>query len=161
MWLQAERFDLAIAWGDGKWAGLITEEFLKVDMSPVASPELIDLHGGDVSLEDLGEVPLLHHGNHDNWRNWFRVFGLENEAGYQATVFQDANVELQATLSGRGVSLGILQLIQNELDARTLVRLSRESIRPEAAYHLILPKEHSASAESRSVMSWLQEQIAE
>ena len=155
VWQQMAQFDLAVAWGDGNWPGVICEPLLRIDVTPVLSPALVQETTAPTSPYQLLTMPLLHHRDETGWREWFAAVGVATPKDLPGTVFEDANVLLHATLSGRGAALGILKFIEDELSTGRLIRPFQTSVDPGDAYFLIY--RHSALADETTalVREWL------
>ncbi|MEM7067433.1 MAG: LysR substrate-binding domain-containing protein [Pseudomonadota bacterium] len=159
IWQQSEHYDVAIAWGTGKWGELNTRRFLSVEASPVLSTDLYKRIGPFKFPEDTLSAPLLHFRNKSNWLSWFEAAGATVEPELDGTVFEDANVELQATLSGRGISLGNFPLVDEEIALGRLIRPFKTTIEMDYAYFLILPENTFLPPESEALVNWLLDQI--
>lgn len=155
VWQQMAQFDLAIAWGKGDWSGVVSEALLRIEVTPVLAPSLLQERTALTSPQDLLSLPLLHHRDQAGWRQWFAAAGVSPPRDLPGTVFEDANVLLQAALSGRGAALGILQFIEDELSAGRLIRPFESSVDPGDAYFLIYRRSALANEAMAAVRSWL------
>lgn len=98
---------------------------------------------------------LLHHRDASGWQQWFEAAGVKTRGTLPGTVFEDANVLLQAALAGRGVALGILQFIGDELSVGRLVRPFEVSVDPGDAYFLVYREGVLSDAATHAVRDWL------
>ena len=146
--------DLAIAWGNGRWPGLISEMLLQIRTTPVASPRLFP---GDraVRPQDLEAWPLLHQRDHAGWRAWFAAAGLPAAKVAHGIVIEDAHVVHQAAIEGQGVALGNLPLINDDLAAGRLVAPFDLAVASKRAYYLTYPAETLERPHLRQVRDWL------
>lgn len=151
VWRQMTRFDVAVAWGGGNWPGVESALLQQIRVSPVCAPPL---HEGVETPGDIVTLPLLHYRNDKGWRHWLQAAGAADPGDLPGIVFEDANVLLQATLAGRGVSLGILDFIEDELSSGRLVRPFSQSIDPGEAYYLVWRKNADLSDAVQKVRSW-------
>lgn len=159
VWRQIDQYDLAIAWGNGQWPNVEAFQLLDVEVTPVVSPLMITdtaLH----SPHDLLDVPLLHYRSTDGWKLWFRTTAVDTPNTLPGTVFEDANILLQAAISNRGAALGFLPLIAEDLETGKLIRPFKSSIRSNDAYYLIRQKKGSVSLPARTTWNWLASQVA-
>jgi LysR family transcriptional regulator, glycine cleavage system transcriptional activator len=154
VWRQVDNYDLAIAWGDGNWPGIVSECLLRIDVSPVFAQSFPDRESIQ-HPSDLLKYPLLHHRDANGWLEWFNRAGVEYTDGLPGTVFEDSNVLLQAVLSGRGVALGILQFIQDEIAAKRLIKPFTQSVDPRQAYYLIYRADAIKNSTIATVRDWL------
>ena len=152
--------EVAIGWGTGDWGYLRAKHFLSVKASPVLSSELYAKIGPFKSPLDLLRKPLLHFRNPSSGSRWFEASGVKSDLNPGETIFEDANVELQATLSGRGISMGNFPLIDDEIASGRLVKPFDTAIELELSYFLILPERQSLSLETKALIDWLLEQAS-
>lgn len=155
VWQQLAQFDLAVAWGKGNWPGVLCDPLLRIEVTPVLSPSLLRDGTAMTSPADLLSMPLLHHRDASGWRQWFAAAGFAAPADLPGAVFEDANVLLQAALSGRGAALGVLQFIEDELSAGRLSRPFQTSVDPGDAYFLIYRQSALAKEATAAVRNWL------
>ncbi|MEM7430265.1 MAG: LysR family transcriptional regulator, partial [Pseudomonadota bacterium] len=69
--------DLAIAWGDGDWTGMQADLLLRVEVSPVLSPDLVPEALPLRKPADVLQLPLLHQRSTAPWREWLGAAGVE------------------------------------------------------------------------------------
>lgn len=154
VWQQLAQFDLAVAWGSGNWPGVVCEPLLRIDVTPVMSPFVLTEEKSMTSPQELLSLPLLHHRDARGWQQWFAAAGVVAPENLPGTVFEDANVLLHAALSGRGVALGILQFIEDDLTAGRLIRPFQATVDPGEAYFLIYRKQALNSEATSLVRHW-------
>lgn len=153
--LGAGAADLAIRYGDGRFAGLTAELLIADRFAPVASPRL-----GVARVSDLKAATLLHFdwrrsdpGN-PTWLRWLaaaRVRGVDAHAGLR---FSDESHAIQAAVAGHGIALLSLTLVADELAAGTLEIPFGPQMRGRS-YHLVHRGAHPAGAPVAAVRSWL------
>ena len=146
----ADLFDLAIAWGDGRWPHMEVTPFIKIKLTPVMSPQLPQ----PSSAADLLDHVLIHERNRKGWQQWFAQAGVDYD-GTTGTTIDDANLVLQTTLNGQGVALGILPFVEEDLQSGKLIRPFDLSIDPDLSYYLIYRKKDLDKPAVRSVRDWL------
>ncbi|WP_285670880.1 LysR substrate-binding domain-containing protein [Paralimibaculum aggregatum] len=155
VWRQAARFDIALAWGTGDWQGLECRRLLGIRVSPMMAPALAGRPGQPASPADLRHLPLLHHRSESAWCEWLEAAGAPVHGKLGGVIFEDANVLLQATLAGHGVSLGITDFVRDELLSGRLVQPFALTIEPRSAYHLITAPRARNRAEVAATCAWL------
>ena len=151
----SDQFDLAIAWGDGRWPGMEAIPFISIEVTPVMAPGMKQPE----HAADLLTSPLIHERNRQGWQQWFRAAGVAHGDDTIGTVIDDANLVLQATLDGQGVALGILPFIEADLASGRLLRPFDLAIDPGMAYYLIYRKSSLNKAAVNSVKHWLTARI--
>lgn len=157
-WQQAERYDLCVDWGLGNWKKLDSIRLFDVEVSPVLAPDLLRTLGEVTEFAQILDLPILHYRTAAGWQNWFETHGVETGANLGGTFFEDANVELQAAIAGRGISLGILPLINEEIVSEKLVRPFDITLRPSEAYFLIEARPGKKSPYIPEIRNWLLKQ---
>lgn len=150
--------DLMLAWGDGRWPGLMSESLLQFETSPILSPTLLGDQGRPEQPSDLLTLPLLHWKDQFDWLEWFAAKGVETGGRLPGVVIDDSSVLLRAVLSGQGVSLGLLPLIQSELQSGQLIRPFTETFTPSRSYHLIYPPGAMQQPQLRAFREWILEE---
>ncbi len=109
--LHRQTVDLAIRYGKGNYPGLIVCKLISDIFMPVCSPRLLSGQHPINAPEDVGHHPLLHfewiHFGTDapNWRNWFRVTGLNTIDPNRGLKFNEESLAIQAAIAGQGVAL--------------------------------------------------------
>lgn len=150
--------DLMLAWGDGRWPGLVAEPLLQFRTSPVLSPDLMGEGRAPVRPADLLSLPLLHWKDQFDWLEWFAAMGVETGDHLPGVVIDDSSVLLRAVLSGQGVSLGLLPLIKGELQAGQLIRPFGQEFTPTRAYHLVYPPDAMQKPQLKAFRDWITEE---
>ncbi|MEM7294676.1 MAG: LysR substrate-binding domain-containing protein, partial [Pseudomonadota bacterium] len=151
--------DIAIAWGDGKWPGLTAEYLFSISVSPVYAKSGMFRKAPIANPKDILGFPLIHQHSPQDWQHWFEKAQITIPDNLIGTTVEDANLALQATLNGQGVSLGILQFIEDEIANGQLVRPFELSVQPSSAYYLIYP-DHALRSKSVTITkNWLLEQL--
>jgi LysR family transcriptional regulator, glycine cleavage system transcriptional activator len=147
--------DLMVAWGDGDWPGLQSEPLLDFNVAPVVGVPLKQAYNMPALPADLLKLPLLHWKDHSGWQEWFDAMNVKMDPYLPGVVIEDANTVLQAAQSGQGVALGILPLIESELDSGQLFRLFDENFSPSRSYHLVHPDGAMENAHLKAFRDWI------
>lgn len=148
-------FDLAIAWGDGRWPSMRALPFIQIEVTPVLAS------GREMPAKpaDLLDYALIHERDRGGWRQWFAAAGVDIENEIPGTIVDDANLVLQTTLDGQGVALGILPFVGDELNRGRLLRPFDLAVDPGKAYYLIYADSRLQNPAVKRVRDWLLEQI--
>jgi len=153
--------DMMLAWGDGQWPGLTSEPLLRFRASPVISPGLLSGKARPTEPSELLNFPLLHWKDQVDWLEWFEARGVETRGALSGVVIDDSSVLLRAVLSGQGVSLGLLPLIEAELQAGQIIRPFTDDFRPSRSYHLVYPQEVMDQPQMRAFRDWIVEEAGQ
>ncbi len=150
--------DLAVRWGAGTWRGLVSECVLEVELTPICSPALVV---GERPLRDpaqLADYTLFHEDDYGNWTQWLAAAGAANVNPRRGPIMDDLGVLLEAVAAGRGVALGRLSLIKEDLASGRLVRPFETSLKDVFSYYLVYP---SAALERPEVKAFRDFLLAE
>ena len=151
---QMERYDLAVAWGQGDWPGLHSELLLRIEVTPIHAPSLLSTTISGVEPNDLLDMPLLQHRDQAGWQQWLTAAGVKPPETLPGPMFEDANVLLQAILEGQGLGLGILPLISDEIVSGRLVKPFEINVEPKDSYYLLYPPENLKRDAVHRVRNW-------
>jgi DNA-binding transcriptional LysR family regulator len=80
---------------------------------------------------------LLHDGDHSGWKNWLQGQDASDRAADLGATFEDFNLLRAAALSGQGVALCPLAMVQSDLDSGFLVQLSDRFINHGSDYYML------------------------
>ncbi len=153
--LQMDRYDIAIAWGDGRWPGLTATPIMAVSLSPVHAPGAAFVPAAGLTLETLEQTPLLHQRDREDWRAWLTLAGADPHLAARGTVVEDTNVLLQAIMSGQGIGLGVFPLVADEIASQTLIRPWPQALSPSKAYHVVHAPDALERPPVRALRDWL------
>jgi LysR family glycine cleavage system transcriptional activator len=156
--LAREGIDLAVRWGRGTWPGLTAECLLEAEVTPVCSPALLTGERPLKSPADLQHQVLIHEDDHANWIQWLAAAGVEGVDPRRGPVIDDAGVVIEAAAAGRGVALGRLALVAEELQRGRLVRPFELSLESDFAYFLVYPPAALAQPKVKAFRDFLMEE---
>lgn len=157
---QVEDVDVAIRFGAGNYAGLITERLMPEALIPVAAPALA---AGIRTPDDLARCNLLEDDWHTgkrvfpDWATWLTTLGV-SETALRIRHFGDANLAIQAAVSGLGATLSWYSLVVDDLKAGRLIRLLDQTIPTTLGYYLVMPQNRASSNKVKAFRNWLLEQ---
>lgn len=102
----------------GRWPGLETQRLLVDVKAPVAAPSLVG--NGPVPDKEVARFPLISvEARPDEWPKWFTVAGLDAAPTARLSFDVTANC-WEAAISGSGIALGNLTLLEEELTSGAL-----------------------------------------
>jgi LysR family glycine cleavage system transcriptional activator len=138
----AERMDVGIRYGGGRWPGVKPTFLLRDAFFPVCSPALLKGTRPLRSLEDLRHRTLIHDRSmafesaFPTWRTWLQAAGFSDIDCERGLQINDSAAAYQAAINGSGV-LGRTTLVALDLAAGRLVRPFGDAMDCELAYYLI------------------------
>jgi len=155
----ADGTDLAVVWGKGDWQGLMCEQLMVVEFTPVCSPELLNKTHPLKTPEDLIHYPLLDDPDYEVWQEWFVEAGIQERKYKRRTVIRDSNVLINSTLDGHGIALCAVGIVQEYLDSGRLIRPFELSITGGGFYYLVYPEKALRKPLVRLFKEWLIKEV--
>ncbi|MGC8119557.1 LysR substrate-binding domain-containing protein [Marinobacter sp. VGCF2001] len=146
---EMENADLEIHYGDGAWPGVERKLILEERLSPVCAPALLD------TVSHWRQLPVIGlAGARAGWSEWCAAAGV---APLATPVFRfDSFVlALEAAQAGAGILLASLPLVESQLRAGTLVRLSDVELRPKTGHWLTRDHRKPVKPETQVVWHWI------
>jgi LysR family glycine cleavage system transcriptional activator len=134
--LEKGEADLAIRYGAGDWPGVRRDLLVHSRCYPVANPSLFRRLGRPKGPADLLRWTLLHEDGGERWHRWFAAAGLPAADARRGPRLLDTGLAIDAAIAGQGVALADDFLVEDELRAGDLVKLSDRAIGG-AAYYLL------------------------
>jgi putative choline sulfate-utilization transcription factor len=154
-------FDLGIMFGHGEWAGCRSHLLFAEEVYPVCSPAYLAGRERPLMPDDIAQMRLLHLGSNGpqrwfDWDEWFAGVGAAPPRRNQEFVFNNYQIVLQAVMLGQGVGIGWAPLIDDLVNAGTLVRLSDTPLRSDRGYHIVRPaRTHDINPLADTIAAWL------
>lgn len=157
---QVEDVDLAIRFGTGDYPDLVVERLMPEAIIPVAAPSLAS---SIRTPDDLAHCTLLEddwhidNGMFPDWATWLATLGI-SPTPLRIRHFGDANLSIQAALSGLGVTLSWYSLVTDDLKTGHLVHLLDQAIPSTLGFDLVTPQNRTTLAKVAIFRAWLLEQ---
>ena len=129
--------EAAVVWAEEPPPRLWALRLFGTALTPVCAPSLPRPDLPLTAPACLRHYPLLHEDSHADWERWMRAAGVEDAPVHQGQLIDDSNALLLAAMAGRGVALGRLALIEDDLCACRLFRPFDQSIDADGAYWLV------------------------
>jgi LysR family glycine cleavage system transcriptional activator len=139
----AERIDVGIRYGAGRWPGLEATFLLQDAFFPVCSPALLEGTRPLRGPADLQYHPLIHdksmafESTFPTWRSWLQAAGFPNIECERGLQINDSAAVIQAAIAGTGVALGRTTLVASDLAEGRLVRPFGDDLAYDFAYYII------------------------
>ncbi|WP_299704758.1 LysR substrate-binding domain-containing protein [uncultured Tateyamaria sp.] len=160
--------DIGIRYGNGDYPDLEVRTLIDGVYHIVASPELLERHGGLNDFSELDKFPLLHtdwRGSPDlvpGWDMLAKAAGVTNKKIdlHKGHKFSNEMMSIDAAVSGLGIALVSQANSDAELQAGRLVKaLDNHSFRNSGfQYHLVRAKSSKSSGSADLLYNWLSEQ---
>lgn len=115
-----DNVDIEIRHGEGRWTGMHVQPLAQEMFVPVCSPRLAA--AGSLDLADLQAMRLIHSVKSQlQWSAWFSAQSLPGDGNWQKIYFDRSHMAVDAAVSGMGVALESLLMMQAELESGALV----------------------------------------
>ncbi|WP_425407208.1 transcriptional regulator GcvA [Hwanghaeella sp.] len=151
--------DLAIRYGRGRYADLISDRFMEEEIFPVCSPKLLEDADHPLNTpEDLKYHTLLHDDMPTGWAEWLDVAGIKGVNPTQGPYFDMSALVVQAAVQGQGVALGRSSLTASALESGLLVKPFDLTIPIDFAYFIVCPPEYYNRPKVSAFREWLFEE---
>ena len=156
---EAERVDLGIRYGLGRYPGLVTEKLADDAWVVVCAPGLLAQRRLR-SFKDLERHVLLQDDARDAWSHWLAANGVRSPLLARRTELTDSSMLIEAALRGQGVGLARWSLAADELSVGRLCLPFPKARRvpTELAYYVVAPRENLRQPAVASFRSWLLQQ---
>lgn len=153
--------DVAIRFGAGRWAGVHADFLADEALTPVCSPAMAErLH----DPADLAHAVLLHEdmlplGDFPTWREWLAAAGVDGVDAGRGPRFSHTHLMLQAAMDGRGVALGQVTMIADDLATGRLMAPFGLRLATGFAYWLCYPPASAARPKIKAFCEWVMEEM--
>jgi LysR family transcriptional regulator, glycine cleavage system transcriptional activator len=157
--LQSRAVDIAVRYGLGKYRGCTSTLLVRDRLAPVASPSLRIRRAQDLRAHRLihfdwrSELPVDL-----TWAAWMRAAGQKRASVASGVHYSDESHAIQAAISGQGVALLSLILVQEELKLGVL-EAPLEPTLEGLAYYIVRPTQAPYSDAIAAVEGWLMDAV--
>jgi LysR family glycine cleavage system transcriptional activator len=157
--LVAAGVDIAVRYGDGKWAGVEAVRIFDNEIWPVCAPRYLEGRPGIAGVAGLLEETLLHLGQFDRnwvtWDAWLRSHGIAESPARRGLIFDNYLVLLQAALRGEGIALCGGRLAEDFIARGDLIRPIEAALRSDRSFYLVHPAGLPLAPAARRFREWL------
>lgn len=141
--LWREEADCWIIFGHGSWPGRDARLLIREEVSPVAAPRVVERINSSRARGWSAGIPVIELEDPDarwlNWESWFGRADSPLPPADQRIVVNDHGLALHMALTGNGIALAWLGVVDELLAGKSLVRLSSEALTSQAGYWLVGP----------------------
>ena len=156
--LRTSNFDIAIRYGKPPFPGCDYRELFFDELVPVASPKLIEtLERDDQGLLIGASLMLYPYWEHD-FADWLDRTGLTPPRALKTQTFSLYAMTDDATLQGRGFTIGHTALIGELLRTGELQTLSDRRVPSKNQFYLLTKSAIPLSTAAETFVAWLLEQ---
>ncbi len=157
--MRTENVDIAVFYGDGRWPGLETLVLFDEEIFPVCSPDYLAARPDLSSVSDLLTLNLLQQEATEpiwlSWEAWFQRMGVVPAANLLGPRFNNYTIVIQAAQAGQGIALGWRRLVEQQLEAGSLVRPITSSLPADYSYFVATPNAAERRPEASAFHDWL------
>lgn len=154
--------DVIISYATGGFPNMHAEPLMTEQMAPVCAPELAthltsitDL-ANHVILEDVLETPA----HEPNWSFWAKEVGVSLPTFPRHRKFGQANLVIQAAISGSGIAMGRGPLVEDAIAAGVLVHPFPDFAQSQFSYWFVCKHTALKSKSVQAFHSWIKTQTA-
>lgn len=160
---ERDAVDAAVRVGpdDGHWPDCRALRLADVELTPVASPDLLARQPITVAADLAGHTLLHGAPRPDDWARWLEAAGVRGISHDGGVTFDTLNLVIQAAIGGVGVAIGIGCLIEDDLAAGRLVAPLPQTRRSTRHFHLVWPEAHADDPRLEAFAAWLQDEVSE
>jgi LysR family glycine cleavage system transcriptional activator len=147
--------DLGIRFGKGRWPNVAADVLVEDVVFPVCRADVAQRLRRPADL--LREQLLVESPSFDLWAHWLEAAGVGQAPAKPVRLSDDFNVQIQATLLGRGVTLARGLLVADELrEGRVVCPFPIAAPSPLQYYVVCHPERHRERGIS-ALRDWLRE----
>lgn len=158
--------DLAFVFSKGAPSGrdFTAKLFLSGKSVPVCSPSLLSSERAQgIGAAELLGLDLLHDTDDSGWKTWLAKVGHPVPEGQlPGAIFEDFNLLRIGALSGQGIALCSVAMIEPDLVDGRLIKLSDVTVLDEFGYYLIISgvpaRRQSVMRMRETFLKWLFEE---
>lgn len=157
--LKAEPIDLAIRHGLGDYAGLISEWLCSPELVLVASPALLERHGGLNAPVDSLRYKLLPDYTGKDWAIWFEAHGMDAKDAHYGMQYGNDFLTVKAAIEGQGLALLKDVFVAEAIAAGQLVRALDTTWPTQFAYYAVALSEVRRKPSVSALVQWLKKDL--
>ncbi|MGE7990676.1 transcriptional regulator GcvA [Pseudomonas sp. NPDC089554] len=166
---QAERIDIGVRYGSGRWPGLHAVQLMDEVIFPVCAPGFALLKDGKLTPEALARSTLIHDlsmasdPDYPTWRMWLDASGYTALKANQGLRINNSAAVLQAAMDGQGLALARSVMVRDDLAAGRLIRPFADKgldCPLTQAYYAVYRPESAALEKVQAFRDWLLKEAA-
>lgn len=155
--------DMAIRWGKGQSAGLVSTLLFHNELYPVCSPKLIKRQHPLRTPNDLKYYTLLHettalkYPNYPNWGTWLKAAGADQVDPESGIFIETGYLLLQAAINGQGFALERRAFTESAIKEGYLIKPFAFGVteKKPSGYFLVFSEERNQDAKLLAFREWI------
>lgn len=165
---QAERIDVGVRYGAGKWPGLSAVHLMDEVIFPVCAPDYPLLENDRLQPEVIPRCTLIHdlsmanYSDYPTWRMWLDAAGHGHVRTEHGLRINNSAAVLQAAIDGQGLALARSVMVNDDLMAGRLIRPFADrglDCRLTQAYYVVYRPESGELPKVQAFRDWLLSEI--
>lgn len=165
---QAERIDVGVRYGAGKWPGLRAVHLMDEVIFPVCAPDYPLLENDRLQPEVIPRCTLIHdlsmanYSDYPTWRMWLDAAGHGHVRTEHGLRINNSAAVLQAAIDGQGLALARSVMVNDDLMAGRLIRPFADrglDCRLTQAYYVVYRPESGELPKVQAFRDWLLSEI--
>ncbi|WP_170067253.1 LysR substrate-binding domain-containing protein [Roseovarius confluentis] len=140
--------------------GLTAEIFASPRIIAVASPTFMDGVRGEMTLDMLSSLPLIHEKNTRQWENWLTKAGMTQIPELQGVKLWQGNLSIEGARYGQGVALVSTLIAQPALKKGHIVEVIPSDVRL-GDYYMMASEQTWKRAEVLELLDFLRSVFAD
>jgi LysR family glycine cleavage system transcriptional activator len=156
--LRTSNFDVAIRYGRPPFPGCDYRELFFDELVPVASPALMATSETDERGLPIGAPLMLDTYWQNDFDDWLAITGQMRPDNLITQTFSLYSMAIEATLNGRGFTIGHTSLIGGLLEQGKLQILSDKRVTANNQFYLLTKAAVPLSDAAETFVSWILEQ---
>ena len=153
--------DCAIAYGDGRWPGLIADFLMEEHLVLVCSPSALRKNAPLRRYADIARHQLLMAKTRpQDWELWLREVDTVFPQLAPVMTLDNRNLVIEAAEGGLGLAVVDPVMVAKELRKEQLVQPWPARAKGEGGYYLAYPPEACANIKVMAFRAWLLEEFA-
>ncbi|MEM9101553.1 MAG: transcriptional regulator GcvA [Pseudomonadota bacterium] len=161
----AQRIDIGVRYGLGKWQGLESKKLMEEEVYPVCSPRFLQEKQPINQPKDLLNKTLIHDLSLDaftgfpTWDAWLKRAGVVNTSAAHNIQINNSAAVLQSAIDGTGIALARSVMVSDDMAAGRLIKLFPEiKFDSPLAYYVVYRPEDSELPRIQAFKHWLLEE---
>lgn len=151
--------DVHVRFGDGQWDGIVARKVVGEEVFPVCAPVYLNGRAAPLPEEEILNSQLLQladsYQRWYDWPSWMAAAGVVAKKKPATIDFDSYAMVINAALSGQGIALCWVGLLEQFLETGALVRVSDRTLTTDRGYFVTYDPRFGAGSTTALVADWL------